>query len=250
MIPKIIHYCWLSNDAYPEKIQLCMDSWKKELPDYEMILWNTQNFPINSVRWVEEAYKNGRYAFAADYIRLYALYYYGGIYLDSDVEVIKSFNDILTLPYYIGIDSPNKIESAVIGVEPFNPWILSCLNYYNNRSFVNGGNKFDMKTLPIIMQEVIEQERRIEILENSFLVSSQDFSIVQVFPFDFFCSKRHDTGKIWKTDRTYAIHHFAMSWRTPKDRFLTYCKRLSVKIIGNRRTSLLISLLGLSKLKS
>ncbi|MBS6577253.1 glycosyltransferase family 32 protein [Parabacteroides goldsteinii] len=249
MIPKVIHYCWLSDDIYPPKIRLCIDSWKKFLPDYEIILWDIQKFPVNSVRWVEEAYKNGKYAFAADYIRLYALYHYGGIYLDSDVEVIKSFDDLLALPYFIGVDSQNKIEAAVIGVEPLNPWISFCLDYYKDRPFVLEGGRLDMKTLPIIMQEIIEKQRKIEIVKKNFLEDNKDSSIVRFFPFDFFCSKRHDTGIIQKTDRTYAIHHFAMSWCTPKDRFLTYCKRFSVKILGNKGTSFLITLLGLYRLK-
>lgn len=97
MIPKIIHYCWLSNDPIPSNIQHYMDSWKKYLPDYEFIHWNFDKFDKSSSRWVSEAFDNKKYAFAADYIRLYALYHYGGIYLDMDVEVLKSFNPFLSL---------------------------------------------------------------------------------------------------------------------------------------------------------
>ena len=85
MIPKIIHYCWLSNDPYPAKIQHCINSWKKKLPGYEIKLWNLQNFPLEKSEWVKQAFEAKKYAFAADYIRCYALYTYGGIYLDSDV---------------------------------------------------------------------------------------------------------------------------------------------------------------------
>ncbi len=89
MIPKIIHYCWLSSEPYPEKIQNCIDSWKKILPDYEIKLWNMNNFDINSIDFVKEACSVKKWAFASDYIRLYALYNYGGIYLDSDVLIKK-----------------------------------------------------------------------------------------------------------------------------------------------------------------
>ena len=89
MIPKIIHYCWLSNDPIPEKLQEYMKSWKEKLPDYEFKLWNFDCFDINSSQWVKEAFEAKKYAFAADYIRLYAVYNYGGIYMDMDVEVIK-----------------------------------------------------------------------------------------------------------------------------------------------------------------
>lgn len=90
MIPKIIHYCWLSNDPIPADMQRYIESWKKFLPDYEFMLWNFSRFDINSSDWVKEAFKNKKYAFAADYIRLYALYNYGGIYMDMDVEVLET----------------------------------------------------------------------------------------------------------------------------------------------------------------
>lgn len=99
MIPKIIHYCWLSNDPIPEKLQEYMKSWKEKLPDYEFKLWNFDCFDINSSQWVKEAFEAKKYAFAADYIRLYAVYNYGGIYMDMDVEVIKSFNPLLNNDY-------------------------------------------------------------------------------------------------------------------------------------------------------
>ena len=102
MIPKIIHYCWLRNEPFPDDVQAYMATWKKHLPDYEFKLWNFSCFDIESSRWVKEAYMYRRYAIAADYIRIYALYNYGEIYLDTDVEVLKSYNDLLELPYFIG----------------------------------------------------------------------------------------------------------------------------------------------------
>lgn len=112
MIPKIIHYCWLSNDPFPEKIQMCMDSWKKIMPDYELKLWNTQNFDVeNSIPYVKEAFANRKWAFVADYIRLYALYTEGGIYLDSDVKVLKRFDDFLHHSFFTSMEyHPFMIE--------------------------------------------------------------------------------------------------------------------------------------------
>ena len=97
MIPKIIHYCWLSDDPIPGKLQRCMDSWKRALPDYEVVRWNFERFPRGTSKWVDEAFENKKFAFAADYIRLFALYNYGGIYLDMDVEVVKPFDPFLQL---------------------------------------------------------------------------------------------------------------------------------------------------------
>lgn len=108
MIPKIIHYCWLSDDPVPEKLQNYMKSWKKYLPDYEFMKWDFKRFPKDKCAWVSEAFDNKKYAFAADYIRIYALYNYGGIYLDMDVEVLKSFDDLLSLPYFLCCDEDGE----------------------------------------------------------------------------------------------------------------------------------------------
>lgn len=106
MIPKIIHYCWLSNDPIPSKMQTYMDSWKEMLPEYEFVLWDTRRFDVNSIPWVSEAFKVRKYAFAADYIRLYAVYHYGGIYMDMDVEVVKPFSsELLASNYLVGYES-------------------------------------------------------------------------------------------------------------------------------------------------
>ena len=121
MIPKIIHLCWMSGDPFPSDIQKCIDSWKRILPDYEIWLWDTKRFDLSTSVWVTEAYDKKKYAFCADYIRMYALFNYGGVYLDSDVEVLRSFNDLLTLPYFIGYESKQYFEAAVIGAEKGNP---------------------------------------------------------------------------------------------------------------------------------
>jgi mannosyltransferase OCH1-like enzyme len=95
MIPKIIHYCWLSGDPIPQDYQNCMDTWKQILKGYEFVLWDSKRFDINSVLWVKQAFETGLYAFAADYIRLYAVYNCGGIYLDMDMEAVKPFDELL-----------------------------------------------------------------------------------------------------------------------------------------------------------
>ena len=138
MIPKIIHWCWLSDAPIPASLQKCMDSWKMYLPDYEFIHWNFQRFPKGKSKWVDEAFANKKYAFAADYIRLYALYNYGGFYLDMDVEALKSFNPFLSLKTAICYehDGKGKLEMAAFGVEPQSEWVKKCLDYYVGRSFI------------------------------------------------------------------------------------------------------------------
>ena len=108
MIPKIIHYCWLSNDPIPQKLKECMETWKEKLPDYEFILWNFDRFDKNSSIWVQQAFDNKKYAFAADYIRLFAIYNYGGIYMDMDIEVLKDFESLLNQNLMIAYENPEK----------------------------------------------------------------------------------------------------------------------------------------------
>ena len=112
MIPKIIHLCWLSNENYPTKIKQCIKSWEKYLPEYKIMLWDTKRFNLEESIWVKQAFEKKKYAFAADYIRFYALYNYGGIYLDSDVEILKSFDNLLQYPYFMGAEKAGTIEAA------------------------------------------------------------------------------------------------------------------------------------------
>ena len=161
MIPKIIHFCWLSTDEYPKLIKKCIESWKVKLPDYEFILWVTNRFNVETTIWTQQAYKSKKYAFVSDYIRLLAVYKYGGIYLDTDVEVLKNFDDLLNLPYFIGSQYDSLIEAAVFGAKKNSDWVLDCINYYDNRRFIKQDGDFDMLVLPIIMQSQIERNKKI-----------------------------------------------------------------------------------------
>lgn len=213
MIPKVIHYCWLSKDPIPQNLQDCIASWKKHLPDYEFILWNFDRFDKSISIWVREAFKKKKYAFAADYIRLYAIYNYGGFYLDMDVEVLKSFNDLLNLKTAISWQKEcDGFEVAAFGAEKGCQWIKHCLDYYNDRHFIRPDKTIDNKPLPNIVEDTIRQNgynvrtvsTKTEKLENDF-----DFPVLTD---DFFSPKSYSTKEISLTDNSYTIHHFAGSW--------------------------------------
>lgn len=212
MIPKIIHYCWLSNDPYPSKIQRCINSWKKYLPDYEIMLWNFDRFPRGTALWVDQAFDNHKYAFAADYIRLYALRNYGGIYLDSDVEVLKTFDDLLDLPYFLGHEnSPNGIEAAVLGCEKGWPLIDSLYKEYEGKSFVDENGVMDVDEMPKKFKKCINTYYCLNDIS-----SKEEFirtpHVVNIFPIDWFSPMTWDTHELTVTHNTYTIHHFAGSW--------------------------------------
>ncbi len=227
MIPKIIHYCWLSNDPIPTSLQEYMKSWKKFLPDYEFMLWNLDRFDKTSSIWVQEAFKKKKYAFAADYIRLYAVYNYGGFYLDMDVEVLKPFNDLLNLKSAVcWQDEQDGFEAACFGAEKGSPWIKECLNYYKNRHFILPDGKLDLKPLPNIMEDTLRAKGYS--IENIFSIGEclkkEKNNALMVLSNTFFSPKSYQTGIITKTEQTYSIHHFAASWVNKYDNLPLYAK--------------------------
>lgn len=237
MIPKIIHLCWLSGDSYPAKIAKCLETWKKHLPDYEVMLWDTNRFDLNSSIWVRQAFEKKKYAFAADYIRFYALYYYGGIYLDSDVEVLKSFNDLLDLPYFMGAEKAQTPEAAVIGAEKGCDWIKQCLDYYQDRFFIKEDGSLDIRKLPEIMVEQIRKLKPLRVLslEESLNIRKLDMQ-EDVLEFNdvFFSPKVFDSRVVEITPYTYAIHHYQNSWFSPKAKAYYRGRAFFVKIFGRK----------------
>ncbi|GAA4282082.1 glycosyltransferase family 32 protein [Gaetbulibacter aestuarii] len=252
MIPKIIHFCWLSDDEFPPLIKKCMDSWKEKLSDYEFVHWNTDKFNMESSLWVQQAFEVKKYAFAADYIRLYAVYHYGGIYLDTDIEVIKRFDDLLNRPYFAGTEGERIIEAGVFGAVKGSAWLKQCLSYYENRSFIKPDGSFDTMTLPRIMMKQISKTKTFEtVLPETITPEEQnkDTSTMYLFPKDHFCAKNHGTGQIEKTKNTYCIHHFAMSWVDKNHTFLPNIKRKLMRVLGVKFVDSVIKILGLRKIK-
>jgi mannosyltransferase OCH1-like enzyme len=192
MIPKTIHYCWLSGDPVPEKFQNCMKTWKEKFTDYEFILWDTKRFDINSSVWVKQAFEAKKYACAADYIRLFAIYNHGGIYLDMDIEAVRPFAELLNRSLMLGYeDNEQRIEAGCFGAEKGHPFIKKCLDYHN-REFV------EPLLLPIIMRNTLDEHFADENIE--------------VLPSEYFSAKSYVTGAVKKTKNTRTVHHYTGSW--------------------------------------
>lgn len=225
MIPKIIHYCWLSKDPLPRRFQLFLDEWKMKLPQYEFVLWDFKQFDINSSNWVKQAFQAKKYAFAADYIRLYALYTYGGIYLDLDVQLIKPFDDLLNEEFILGYESKKKsIEAGIMGAEKNALWVKDCLQYYEGKNFINQDGTFDMTPLPYILYSILSKK--------------YESHLLHIKPFDYFTAKSLLTRELCITDNTYTIHHFAGSW-TP---WYSQLKKKIKECLGRHSTLTLINL--------
>ena len=196
MIPKIIHYCWLSNDPFPAEIARWIDTWRTNLPDYELMLWDRKRFPLEQSVWVKEAFESRKYAFAADYIRLHALYEYGGIYMDSDVEVRKPFGELLDRPFLLGYERNGSIEGGIMGAEPHALWVKACLDHYRDRHFIREDGTLEMTELP-------------KILDARLTEFGMDRSLI--LPWDYLtaCSP-HIEPQV--TENTRTIHHFYGGW--------------------------------------
>lgn len=216
MIPKIIHYCWLSNDPVPEDLQRYMSSWIEILPDYEFKKWDFSVFDKESSDWVSEAFDSKKYAFAADYIRIFAVYNYGGIYLDMDIQVVKRFDDLLNRPYMFAYEDKEKkgIEAGCFGAEKHSPFLKNCLDYYENRHFIKPDGSFDTLPLPRIMLRILKENNFEYILFNK----------------NYFTAKSFYTGIVNVTDETYCIHNFAGSWLNDEQKYAAELKSKLMKL--------------------
>lgn len=215
MIPKIIHYCWLSGDEFPSDLKKCMATWKKILPDYEFRLWDTKQFDINSSVWVKQAFENKKYAFAADYIRLYSLYHYGGIYLDTDVEVLKSYNPLLDLKVMVGYDhNLTRLEVATLGAEKHLDCIKILLDEYDKKSFINSDGTFNKIEMPMVVDRLLKSNgytyKDVFSIEEASAVCEE--KTIPVFPREWFCPQNWYDYKLNLTDNTYSIHRYKGAW--------------------------------------
>ena len=212
MISKIIHYCWFGPNDFPDLEKKCMETWKKLKPEYEFMFWNEDTFDINSVPYVREAYKKGKYAFVSDYVRMYALYNYGGIYLDTDVEVIDKLEEFLNNIAFIGFENRTMIGTGIIGAEKKSKLFKEMLKYYQKHHFIDKKGNIDTTTNVQIISRILSGQGFIP--QNSEQILEQ----IHIYPRDVFCPKKMDDGTFDVSDRTVTIHHFAGSWLTEREK--------------------------------
>jgi len=218
MIPKVIHYCWFSGDKKPRFIKNCIKSWKRVMPDYEIKCWDANSFDFDSVPFVKQAIEKKKWAFAADYVRLYALYTEGGIYLDSDVVVYKRFDDFLDNSFFSGTESTDKeigsftIEAAIMGAEKGNEYVRKCMEYYQHKNFILPDGSLDHTIMPqVIVQFLLpfgyEREDKLQKLQDN----------MTIYPFETF--------------RQHAWHRCYGSWawyRETRGKFYNFMKDMDL----------------------
>lgn len=226
-IPKTIHYCWFGNNDKPTIVKKCIESWEKNLSDYEIIEWNEETFNIECNDFVKEAYEKKMYAFVSDYVRVYALYNYGGIYLDTDVEVNKSFNDLLENDSIWGFEEKNYIATSTIGARKGNELIKEFLDEYNGRKFIKNDGTIDTLTNVAIVSKIIK-DLGVE-LNGKF---QKIEGIATIYPQEYFSPYDYINCYMKDSTNTYCVHHYYKSWLPIKVRVKTNIKKLLAAIIG------------------
>lgn len=226
-IPKTIHYCWFGRKEKPGIVKKCIESWKKYLPQYEILEWNESNFNIDLNSYVKEAYNAGKYAFVSDYVRVFALYYYGGIYLDTDVEVYKPFDDLLHHTSFWGFEQENFIATSTIGAEKGNALIKEFLDSYNEKNFIRNDGTFNQLTNVAIITKLLEDKG---LKSNG---QYQEINEMGVFyPQTYFSPYDYINCQTFITEKTYTMHHFYKSWLPPAKRIKGKIKFILSKLIG------------------
>lgn len=221
MIPKILHYVWLGGKPLTPLAEDCLASWKAAMPEWEIKRWDETNFDIAAApAYVRQAYEARKYAFVSDYVRLWALEQYGGVYVDTDVKVLKSYEPLLNDTAFIGLEESKAHlpGTCVMGCEPHCQWVKEMLALYDGIEFVRPDGSLDLTTNVERMGVVMMKELRNEgMKENNYWKQNQFIEEwgLRVYTHDYF-SPITSTRVMRKTKNTYSIHYFAESWRDGK----------------------------------
>ena len=220
-IPKVIHYCWFGRGKMPPLAEKCIASWKKYCPDYEIVCHNEDNFDVSENRYAKEAYDAGKWAFVSDYVRLKVLYENGGIYLDTDVEIIKPIDDLIKENGYMGFDDNGVISTGLgFACEKENELVKILLADYYDISFVRPDGSYDITPCPDRSSETLKK------LGMDFSIKEQIFMGIHMLPEDYLCPMKYYTGKKIITQNTYSIHHFCASWTSATAKRTLFVKRI------------------------
>ncbi len=242
MIPKIIHYCWFGRNPLPSSALKCIASWRKYLPDYEIKEWNEDNFDVNIIPYTQQAYEAKKYAFVSDYARFWILYHYGGLYFDTDVEVVNNMDEIVARGPFMGIEQGALIEGKPmvapglgLGVETGHPFYKRMLQRYATLNYKNLDGTTDTTT-------IVSYTTR-ELYEYGMKPSDdiQEVDGIWIYPADYFCPMDSTTGIISRTDRTVSIHHYDCSWMDHNTFSfkMHQIKNLLYKIIGQKNAQII-----------
>ncbi len=209
-IPKKIHYIWFGEGCLTQLAEQCLASWQTFCPDYEIIRWDESNFDDGGNRYFKEAIQARKWAFASDYARLKVLFEHGGIYMDTDVEVLKPLDRFLFEEAFSGFESTSCVPTGLMASRAGNQFLKRLLSDYDNRRFIKEDGTFDLTTnVTLITEACVSAGLKLN-------GKKQTVAGFTLYPQDFFCPKAHDTGIVHLSENSYAIHHFDGSWLPPE----------------------------------
>lgn len=246
MIPKIIHYCWIGGTPLPEIAKKCIESWKKCCPDYEIREWNESNYDFTQNVYMKEAYEVKKWGFVSDYARLDIIYRYGGFYLDTDVELLKSLDPFCTEKFYMGCEAREAVNSGLgFGAERGTPLLKEMMDsIYGDRHFICNDGSLDVTPSPRLNTSFLREKG----LRLDGDIEKLDCGIT-IYPAEYFAPKDFKTGQVVLTDKTYSIHHYDASWMEPEDKQVLRIKWAMEKYkgVGKIVTYTSTKLLGLKR---
>lgn len=250
MIPKKIHYCWFGHKPLPEDALKCIASWRKFLPDYEIIEWNEDNFDVNGIQYTAQAYEAKKYAFVSDYARFKILYEHGGLYFDTDVEIIKSLNEIISVGPFMGIEKSLATTEGNghigvnaglgLGAEAGLPIYKSILDFYDRRSFLNETDTVVTNVTRLLIFEGLRNKNEMQYVAG-----------IRIYPAEYFCPMDSTTGIVEISSATVSVHHYSCSWINHNSiNYRLYAlKKRMIKIFGAKFIMRLASVINTTKNK-
>lgn len=237
MIPKIIHYCWFGKEPLPNKVKECMKSWEEHLSEYKIMLWNEASFDVNSIEFTKQAYEMKKYAFVSDYVRIYALYHYGGIYLDTDIEIRKTLDFFLEKELVLGTDDEGSLITALMASRKNHYLFKEIMDFYHSIDFILEDGSFNVTTNNVHIQKIILKYGYVEKNIHQLLACGGE-----VYPDEYFHAKSLVSGEYHITDNTYAIHHHTLLWVPFKTKLIRFLRLyILVPILGKKRYIKLIN---------
>ncbi|WP_270529864.1 glycosyltransferase family 32 protein [Limosilactobacillus vaginalis] len=220
MIPKTINYCWFGEKEKPKSVKVCIESWKKFCPQYEIKEWNEDNFDLQCCDYVKEAAKEKKWAFVSDYARFWILYNYGGIYFDTDVEVIKSLDTIIKSGSFMACETQKTVNPGLgMATFPKSELYKRIIEFYSKQHFILNDGSENLETVVTKVTSILRK------LGFKGTGEIEKVSGIVIYPVEYFCPLNYTTGKLNITNETVAIHHFDESWHSNLEKLIVQIER-------------------------
>lgn len=238
MIQKVIHYCWFGGSP-PQDVIERVNRWRAVCPDYEVVEWNNHTYPLHKNTFLRQAVENEKWSFASDYARLDILAQHGGIYLDTDVDLLRPFDDLLCHECFLGMENDRNVALCTIGAEPDFWFLRDFLALYERISLVDADGYLDLEpnvrhATKLLVEKGLQPDR-----------TPWEFDGLWVYPADYFVAKSYSTGRTFISERTYAVHQFSASWMDERRRNYEQKVKLLKRVVGIRAGRAIVRALGL-----